>query len=150
MWLPACGLSSNTAGNGWPEGPPCSSPALLLQCSLDPAFSCQELWFPAKSQGKAEVLKSCNYWQDGFLATSSTFASILASCPPSYSTHFELISPVFCCCILSFPCSCIIQLSFSGSVFAPPFSPLSSPCSMYRRKTASCAIQPCVPRVMTE
>lgn len=27
----ACGLSSNTAGNGWPEGPPHhSSPALLL------------------------------------------------------------------------------------------------------------------------
>lgn len=96
-------------------------------------------------RGRLRYLKSCDYCQGGFPATSSTFASVLASCPPSHSTHFEFISPVFCCCILSFPCSCIIQLSFSGSVFAPSFSPLSSPCSVCRRKTASCAIQPCEP-----
>lgn len=58
LWLPACGLSSNTAGNEWPEGPPSSSPALLLSPPVQPGLSlllAQELRFPAKSQGKAEV-----------------------------------------------------------------------------------------------
>lgn len=36
MWLPACGLSCNTAGNARPERPPCSSPAFLLSAPVQP------------------------------------------------------------------------------------------------------------------
>lgn len=121
----------------------------LLQCSLDPSLLlAQELWFPAKSQGKAEVPQKL-WIQAGWL---SWHLIHLCFCPcilPFYNTHLEFISPVFCCCILSFPCSCIIQLSFSGSVFAPSFLPLSSLCSVCRRKTASHAIQPWEPWVTT-
>lgn len=123
-----------------------SSPALCSSAAWTPAVSYFKSCGPLQHlRGRLRYLKSCEHWQSGFPATSSTFASVLAYCPLSPSTHFEFISPVFCYCILSFPCSCIIQLSFSGSVFAPSFSPLCSPCSMCRRKTASCAIQPCEP-----
>lgn len=151
VWLPACGLSSNTAGNGWPEGPPHSSPALLLSAPVQPGPQPSTLRAVvcAKSQGKAEVPEKL-WLLPGWLPCRLIH---LCFCPfllPSVPQHSLWIHPVFCCCILSFPCSCIIQLSFSGSVFAPSFSPLSSPCSMCRRKTASCAIQPCEPWVMTE
>lgn len=135
-WLCACGLSSSTAGNEWPA----TSALLSSSAAPSPAFSWPRSW--ATSQGNAEVPGKL-----GMLAAWLPCHLIhLCFCPcflPSIPQHSLWIH-------LSFPCSCIIQLSFSGSVLAPSFSPLSSPCSVCRSKTASPAIQPCEQWVMTE
>lgn len=120
VWLSACDSSCNTAGNGWPEGPPCPHQLSysLLQCSLDPSLLlAQELWFPAKSQGKAEVPEKL-WIQAGWLSWHLCFHPCFL---PFCNTHLEFISSVFCCCILSFPCSCIIQLFLLWQSFCPLF-----------------------------
>lgn len=153
VWVRACGLSSNRAGNEWPEGrmrraPPRCSPALLLAAPhrrrLAPSLPlASALRHPAKFQGKAEVPE--RLWP-------------LAGQVPCHFVHH-----CFCLCfLLSVPrhrlfiqLSCflsfgIIELSFSGGVFASSFSPLGSPRSSCRRKTASHAIRPRKPPLRAE
>lgn len=151
VWVRACGLSSSRGGNEQPEGhikraPPHCSPALPLsahRCSLGPSLpTAPDLCHPVKPQGKAGILKSCDCWWGGSppphpLLPLSLLPSLHTTAPTFYSGL--LIS------LLS------LLLHYSAfHLFASSFSPLSSPCSLCRRKTASHAIQPCKPWLMAQ
>lgn len=114
------------------------SPAQPGPClPMSPASSA--LWRPGESQQKAKEPEGYLMW---YLTIASVLASLLSTVPTLYSAHLFVVF-----FFLLFAPSCIIQLSFSSTVSASSFSPLSSPSSSYRRKTASCMRWPCKARL---
>lgn len=102
----------------------------LLQCSLAPSLLPQELWSVLNLRGRLRYLKSCDYCQGGFPAASSTFASVLSSCPLSHSTHFEFI--LLCAAAFSpFPAPALFSFPSLAVFFPLPFHLLAphAPCA---------------------